>query len=250
MTISFPKWLILIIIVILLGMLLSTKNNLMDLVPSLSNFSTIENLEASMSRYTNTDHSGQSKFYIKFTYTNPSSFGAAFAGYPIFYLLDFKDNNNDIPDPNGNKKHPPTSELMTQKYLTKVNGTAIAPPVIQGGSTSDVESEYYTSLNDDYNKRSSTVTGSINEDNIISSGTKKYLLDITTFNNTNIQSGDKFWFGIALQSTALSSWGTDDLPYVYGNFNYTILTAKDPDGPDSINNFKVADGGSKFGYNY
>ena len=230
---KYLKWLILIIIVILLGMLvLNTKNNLTSLVPSSSNFSTIENLQASMSRFTNTDHSGQSKFFIKFSYTTPSTITTETAGFPIFYLLNFKDNSgNDITNPNNNKLHPDVNELLAQYYLTQPYA-----PVIRRSSNSDEHDQFYTKLGSNYNTPSNTVSGSINEDGGGSENNKIYLLDITKFNNTNIRSGDKFWFGLALQGTVTRAWDTNNLlPYVYGNFKYVQIIAADPVDTVSMN---------------
>ena len=250
---KYSKWLILIIIIILLGMLvLNTKNNLTSLVPSLSNFSTVENLQASISRFAN---SGP-KFYIKFTYTNPSSFGGGSAGYPIFYLLDFKDSlGNNISDPNINKQKPSVIELLAQKYLNKDSNDnrAYAPVIQRGTGTSDANDQYYTTLSSNYVTASSAnVSGSINENASGSINTKIYLLDITKFNNTNIASGTKFWFGIGLQINQPAGWSTDDrLPNVYGNFMYVVLTAQDPPGPDPVGIISIGDNSDQLlKYNY
>ena len=239
---KYLKWLILIIIVILLGMLvLTTKNNLTSLVPSSSNFSTIENLQASMSRFGAVDHSGQSKFFIKFSYTTPSTITPATTYYPIFYLLDYYVNKRatplvGIPDPNIYKLHPGVTELLAQYYLTQSYA-----PVIRRSSNSDEHDQFYTKLGSNYNTPSSmvsstNVSGSINENSGGSENNKIYLLDITKFNNSNIQSGDKFWFGIALQGTLTRAWDTNNLlPNVYGNFKYVQITAADPVDTVSMN---------------
>ena len=231
-----------------------------------TNFSrNITNLQASMSRLAAVNRAGQSKFFIKFTYTNPSSFGKKFdgttdatAGFPIFYLLDYYVDKNATPlvpitNPNNNKQHPDVTTLLGQTYLKKDPADSRAyPPVIQRGSTSDQNGTYYTKLSDTYATASINVSGSINENSGGSENNKIYLLDIDTFTSKDniIKSGDKFWFGIAIQSSEPAGWGDPDrLPKVYGNFTYVELTAQDPSPPGIISNLIGGDG-NRVQYNY
>ena len=263
------KLLIIFVLVALICVVIYYKYlNIPKQIKKKTNFSrNITNLQASMSRLAAVDHTGDSKFYIKFTYTNPGSFGKkndgttdATAGFPIFYLLKYTDvPANQIDTATCNPitdayKHPNVTTLLGQTYLKKdSDGDSYAPMIRRGTGTSDANMQadaYYTTLSGNYATENSAVSGSINYDNGGSINNKIYLLDINEFTSSKITSGTEFWFGIAIQSSELAGWGDPDrLRNVYGNFKYVKITALDPTAPGIISNL-TGGAGDRVQYNY
>lgn len=200
----------------------------------------ITNFSASLSKF-GAAATQANRFFIKFTYTNPTSFSnitledgtADVPGYPIFYLLD-KPNSN-TPQP---AAHPSPTDLLNQTYLAD-NPNSIAPTGASQKFTPEVPN-----ISTSYQTAGATVTGYIDQENDNSD------TNVSTYRLTGFQpvQGQQYYFGIALQwSQTLSGWGNYQLQHVYSDFTYVTLTAQDPASPGDLTGF--SDATSSISYN-
>ena len=164
------------------------------------------------------DYNSYSRYYIRFEYTNPNSFGEGELNKPLFYLIDC---SNDIcPDPNDGPKHPDPLTLMNQYYtLTDSIGNKVVPMV--------------TFIDNSYDIINANVIGTINEEEDKSkSVSTNYLIDPEKFKPIK---GKNYLFGIAIQKHTISENGIPNvLPYEYGDFKYVVLNINDPEPPGTI----------------
>jgi hypothetical protein len=201
----------------------------------------ITNFSASLSKFGDRATEAN-KFFIKFTYTNPNPFtvvtpeggtSADVPGYPIFYLLDYKDANGNLitgapTDTSSIPVHPPVADLINQKYLA-TNPRSTSPSGASQKFTPEVPN-----ISTNYQTAGATVTGYIDKENESSD------TNVSAFRLTGFQpaQGQQYYFGIALQwSQTLSGWGNYQLQHVYSDFTYVVLTAQDPSAPGTLTNF-------------
>ena len=200
----------------------------------------ITNFSASLSKF-GAPATQANKYFIKFTYTNPNPFSvvtpegstsADVPGYPIFYLLDYKDASGNLitgayADIANIPAHPSADTLIAQTYLANDPNSLDST-----GAPRKFTPEVPNIIN--YQTAGATVTGYIDQEND-SSDANVSAYRLTGFQPTQ---GQQYYFGIALQwSQTLSGWGNYQLRHVYSDFTYITLTAQDPASPGTLTNF-------------